>query len=148
MTEPISTTVTVHGLQELDAKFAEIDVVTGQKTLRGALMFAATPIHKAMREGAPVGVDPDYLERKAQQKNPPSLRKGTRKWSEKANENASATVNVGYRMKRHWYAGLLEFGTKHIAPVGWMRRAADQNWNESVIRFKKNLAKRFERLGI
>ncbi|MCH2040284.1 MAG: HK97 gp10 family phage protein [Saccharospirillaceae bacterium] len=142
MTEEIK----IDGLDELDKKFKELDVITGQKVLRRALMWAATPMHKAMKESAPEGTDTEYLERKNKQKKPTSLKDGTKKWSEKADGEHSATVNVGYRMRRHWYAGLLELGTRHIAPKGWMRRAANQYWQETVVRFKKRLRWHFKKL--
>jgi len=156
MTEPISTTVTVHGLQELDAKFAEIDVVTGQKFLRGSLMFAATPMHKQMKAETPVNTTAKHLKRKSKYGYIKHLDKRAVKWSKKADEKSSATVYVGFK-KRAFLAYILEYGATlqrkgkdigEITPRGWMRRAADQNWNEAVIRFKKALQRRLERLGI
>lgn len=138
--------IEVTGLAELDAKFKELEVMTGQRFLRGALMTASKPMQERMAETAPVSIDPVYLQSERKQKQKSSLKEGTKRWSEKANDEASATVNIGYRMKRHWYAGLLEFGTKHVAPVGWMRRAADDLWRQVALDFGTVLAKRFKNL--
>ncbi|MDP2505386.1 HK97-gp10 family putative phage morphogenesis protein [Oceanobacter sp. 3_MG-2023] len=138
--------IEVTGLDELDAKFKEIDVITGQRILRGALMRASKPMQERMAETAPESTDPVYLGSNRKKKQKSSLKEGTKRWSEKANDEASATVNIGYRMKRHWYAGLLEFGTKRVAPMGWMRRAADDLWQQVATDFGTILAKRFKNL--
>ena len=138
--------IEVTGLDELDAKFKELEVMTGQRFLRSALMSAAKPLQQRMAETAPEGTDAAYLATPRKQKQKVNLKEGTKRWSEKANDEASATVNVGYRMRRHWYAGLLEFGTRQIAPRGWMRRAAEELWRDIALDFGNQLAKRFKNL--
>lgn len=135
--------IKVHGLDELDRAFKELGVVTGQKVLRSSLVWASKPMFEAMRDGAPESDDQQYIDRKS---GKPGLKEGTKRWSEKANDETSATVNLGYRMNRHWYAGFLEFGTKKIAPVGWMRRAAEQHWQEVVIRLQRRIEWRLKKL--
>lgn len=132
----MSDEIKIHGLDELDKAFKELELATSQKVLRSSLMWASKPMFEAMRDSAPESDDQAYIDKKAGR---PGLKEGTKRWSEKANDNASATVNLGYRMKRHWYAGFLEFGTAKISPRGWMRRAAEQHWQEVALRFKKRI---------
>lgn len=137
--------VEVKGLDDLDKKFKDLEVATGQKFLRQALMWASKPMLESMREGAPEGHDPDYLKKKEKHKITASLKDQTKRWSEKANDSASATVNLGYRSKG-WYAFFLELGTRKISPVGWMRRSAEEYWQEVALRFGKRLEWRFKKL--
>ncbi|MEY8205412.1 MAG: HK97 gp10 family phage protein [Bermanella sp.] len=144
MTEEIK----IHGLDELDKKFAKLEVATSRKILRSALSWAAKPLFERMRDAAPSGDDEVYLKRKEKIKRDFSIPSETKKWLSRDSKNGeySAQVNVGYRLNKVWYVGMLEFGTKHIRPIGWMRKAADENWQYVVARFKKRLQYQFKRL--
>lgn len=141
----MSDEIKIHGLDELDKAFKELELATSQKVLRSSLMWASKPMFEAMRDSAPEGRAQDYLKRKEKRKITTSLKQQTKRWSEKANDNASATVNLGYR-SGGWYAFFLELGTQKIEPIGWMRRAAEQHWQEVALRFKKRIQWNLEKL--
>ncbi len=144
MTEEIK----IHGLDELDKKFAQLEVATSRKVLRSALSWAVKPILETMRDTAPAGDDEAYLRKKAKLKRDFSIASETKRWLSRDSKNGkySAQVNVGYRLKKVWWVGMLELGTKHITPMGWMRKAADKHWEYVVARFKKRLQYQFKRL--
>ena len=140
--------VEIHGLDELEAKLKQLELATTRKILRSALLWAAKPMWEKMRDTAPVGIDPKYLERKKKKGRDFSVKGETKRWNSRdgKTDNHSAQVNVGYRLKKVWYVMLLEMGTKNMAPKGWMRRAADSTWQEVVNRFGQRIAYRIKKL--
>jgi len=148
MTEEIK----IHGLDELDKKFKQLEVATSKKILRQSLLWAAKPLYEQMRDSAP-NENEDFLKRKDRKF---SIKDETKRWLSRdgKSDGYSAQVNVGYRMRGVWYAARKgvwwiaqqEFGTKDSMPLSWMRRAADANWKNVVDRFSQRLQYRFKKL--
>lgn len=149
MTEEIK----IHGLDELDKKFKELDVMTSRKILRASLMWASKPMWEEMKN---TPFDPkgfDFFRLKDRRF---SFKTFTRRWHSRdgKTDGYSAQVNIGYRMRGIWYIpakGIrylteLEFGTEDKAPLAWMRRAASSQWQAVVDRFAQRLSYRFKKL--
>lgn len=145
----MKTEIKVHGLDELEKSLKELETATTSKILRQSLFWAAKPMFEAMRDSSPTGEDDErYRKRKIKLKRNFSLHSETRRWLSRASDSDgnSAQVNVGYRLKNAWYAGLLEYGTKYIKPIGWMRRSADNHWQEVVDRLGQRIQYRIKKL--
>lgn len=144
----MSEEIKIHGLDELDKQFGRLDVITSRKILRQSLSWAAKPLFETMRDTAPVGTDEEYLAQKSKKKRDFSIKSETKRWLSRDSQNQeySAQVNVGYRLKNVWWVGMLERGTKHITPRRWMKRAADKHWQEVVARFKQRIQYRIKKL--
>lgn len=148
----MSEEIKIHGLDELDKKFKQLEVATSKKILRQSLLWAAKPLFEQMRDSSP-NKGEDFLKKKAHRF---SIKKETKRWLSRENKSDgySAQVNVGYRMRGVWYAARKgvwwiaqqEFGTKDSMPLSWMRRAADDNWNNVVDRFTQRIQYRFKKL--
>lgn len=134
----------IAGLAELDEKLGKMSAEMGYKVLRSAGMNATKPLLDEMRATAPSASSEEAIAKREKRGILP-LADVTRRWSEKPNDEHSCQIHVGYRSKDHWWAGMLELGTQHIAPVGWMRRAAENNVELMLSRLKKSLGKRLER---
>jgi hypothetical protein len=144
--------IKIHGLDELDKKFGDLEVATSTKVLRQSLLWASKPLFEQMRDSSP-NKGEDFLKKKGERF---SIKNATKRWLSRENKSDgySAQVNVGYRMRGVWYAAKKgvwwiaqqEFGTKDSMPLSWMRRSADANWKNVVDRFTQRIQYRLKKL--
>lgn len=142
----------VKGLAELDAKLDGLAAEMQWKILKNAGMNAMKPVLDEMKNQAPRASSSPAVARREKRGIKP-LHEVTKRWSEagdKGEADGIGYIHVGYRSKKHWWVRLLEEGTEKIAPIGWMRRAMDNNVNTVLQRFTNQLQKRiakFEKTG-
>jgi len=124
--------VRIDGLADLERRLEAVANNVGRdKAVRSALMAAATPIAKAAIAKAP--------ERTGQ------LRKSIKKRSRVNKSTGRVAVFVG--VNRKGFFGMhIEFGTKTAPARPFLRPAFDENAQEAVLRFKRFLAKKVERM--
>tara|TARA_B110000196_G_scaffold317906_1_gene332076 strand:- start:10632 stop:11087 length:456 start_codon:yes stop_codon:yes gene_type:complete len=148
----MKTEIKVHGLDELEKSLKQLETATTSKILRQSLFWAAKPMFEEMRDSAP-NKNEDFLKKKNARF---SIRDETKRWLSRQNKSDgnSAQVNIGYRMRGVWYAAKKgvwwiaeqEFGTKDAMPLSWMRRSAENRWQEVVDRFGQRIQYRIKKL--
>ena len=143
----VKTTIRVDGLKELEQALRQLpkDLVgKNGGPVRAALMNAGLQMMRDMQAATPE--DEGELKRTVRRKRVKNPSRGM-----------AETVLVGAQGKRgpkrdddgrtflapHW----LEFGTVHISKRPFIRPAFDNNKEEAVRRFRKNLATAVERIG-
>lgn len=137
----------VKGLAELDAKLDGLAADMQGKILRNAGMYATKPVLDEMKATAP-RASTDSAAARREKRGIKPLAEVTKRWGERGDQgdkDGIFWIHVGYRSKKHWWARLLEEGTEHISPRGWMRRAMDNNVNNVITRLTKQLQKRIEK---
>jgi HK97 gp10 family phage protein len=125
-------TVKVQGLKECEAALNEMTNATARNVLKRALFKACEPVEKAAEARAPVA--------QGQLRSDITISTQLTKTQRKQNPKASAVeVYVGVGGKRGSFAHLVEFGSAHNAPVGFMRQAIDANTGNVIEIFRREL---------
>lgn len=135
----------IEGLDGLEEAIKELDVQTSEKALKNAMMYASKPMLDDMKASAPFDDSPerDKNKRKAERIH---LVDTIKRRSVKADGNHAAKVKVGVFSKAHaYFAAMLNYGTKYIAPMLWMNRVAERNVDKSIERFADKLRKNLEK---
>jgi len=132
----------ISGLAELDKALADLEVKTATKSLRGAMMYATTPLVKDMKSAAPVlsGELKESIKRRTKVDKKGRLKKNT------------ATLSIGTRLKGDKGSGfikahLLELGSKHQKAHPFIRPAFDRNKNIIIDRFAERLKRNITKAG-
>lgn len=128
----MKVSIKIDGLKEMDKALRGLGAELGAKTLRGALMDAATPMLNEMK--ALVPIDKGGLKKTL----------GKRSKIDKKGVNAPAIIRVGAVRKGAWKAHFIEFGTSRTPAQPFIRPAFDKS-DEVIQRFKSRLGPRIEK---
>lgn len=135
----------IEGLDELEKAIKKLEVESGGKALRNALMYASKPMLDDMKANAPIDESEERANNKRKQ-NRKHIAEVIKRRSKKADGKYAAQVGVGVFSKSLAYiAAFLHYGTKHSAPNTWMQQAADRNVDTAINRFKDKLRKNIEK---
>jgi len=136
-------TANIEGLAELDKALADLEVKTATKALRGAMMYATTPLVKDIKSNAPVLSGETKL----------SIKRRTKIDKKGRSKKNTAVLSVGTRLKgkankkNHLKAHLLEKGGKRQRPHPFIRPAFDRNKNIIIDRFAERLKQNITKAG-
>ena len=150
----------IEGLAELDKALADLEVKTATKALRGAMMYATTPLLKDIKAGVPSdsGELRSSIRRKSVVDKKGKNKKNTAKLSigamsggvkgegwYKANFVENGYRAVGRMKKRKQKA--TGFKGRWIAPRPFIRPAFDRNKNIIIDRFAERLKQNITTAG-
>ncbi|MGE6408816.1 MULTISPECIES: HK97-gp10 family putative phage morphogenesis protein [unclassified Psychrobacter] len=149
----------VLGLEELEAKLAELDNKLAGKAIYGALNYALTPVVKDAKKGAAKAKEPHqivYPNGKTVKVEPGLLRTAIKKRrvpkSEMKGEfaqGAAMGVYIGTGRNKvypnYWY--FVEYGTSTQPAVPFIRPAFDNNLQLVIERFSQKLNENIDKYG-
>ena len=117
----------LHGVRELQQALQSLGAQVAGRLGANAVRAGARAIVARAKTNAPIKTG--------------ALRRSIRVFTDRGEARLGGATRTAYAGTRLYYGWFLEFGTQHIAPRSFLRRALDEAAQEAVNKMADNLSK-------